>query len=235
MDANTHTRDGGRRLPWWGGVGLAVLGVGTYGLVYDIPVLNVLWFVFAWYGYLLLLDAVTLSISGRSLLVREPRRVVSCLFWSVPFWFVFELYNVRLQNWYYVYTFRTFGASLAFSLVAFATVLPACFFHSYLLESLKFWERVRWNPIHPGRGWVQTVGALCAIFPLIFPNTAFWMVWGALAGIPEAVAYRVCRRRAPFRCWPFTRGWESRGRGPWQKPGFYTSVTCDRSMRSTTA
>lgn len=194
LKANTHVHFGGRRLPWWAGVGLAILGIGTYGLVEDIPVLNVLWYAFAWYGYLLLLDAATLLISGRSLLVSAPGRVVSYLFWSVPFWFFFELYNVRLENWYYVYTFRPFGASLAFSLAAFATVLPACFFHSYLLESLKLWEQTRWDPIDPSRGWIQTawvLGIFSCTLPLIFPHAAFWMVWGALAGIPEAVAYRV--------------------------------------------
>ena len=175
-------------------MGLAVFGVGAYGLGCDVPKLNVLWYAFAWFGYLLLLDAATWAVSKRSLLYQAPKRVASYLLWSIPFWFVFELFNVRLQNWYYVYTFRSDYASLAFSLVAFSTVLPACFFHSHLLESLKLWESVRWKPIDPRRGWIQaswSLGALCCTLPIIFPHTAFWMVWGALVGIPEAVAYRV--------------------------------------------
>ncbi len=49
---------------------------------------------------------MTFYLTGNSLLHDSPVRFLSYLHLSVPFWFVFELYNVRLANWYYVYAFR---------------------------------------------------------------------------------------------------------------------------------
>ncbi len=49
---------------------------------------------------------MTFSLTGNSLLHDSPVRFLSYLLLSVLFWFVFELYNVRLANWYCVYAFR---------------------------------------------------------------------------------------------------------------------------------
>lgn len=191
--ANTQAASG-PRLPWWTAAGVVLLAVGVWSLVEDVPVLNVLWYAFAWYGYLLCLDGLTNRLTGGSPLSDRPRRVLSWLAWSVPFWFVFELYNLRIANWYYVYALRSEPASFSYAVVAFATVLPACFCHAELFRRLAWWSSLRRPRISTPRRWVTVAwiaGTLCCILPVVWPVACFWMVWGALLGIPEAIAYRV--------------------------------------------
>ncbi len=116
------------------------------------------------------------------------------LFSSIPFWFSFEAYNLALKNWYYVFALRSDWLGAITTCLAFATVLPACFFHTELLKALGAWSEGRCRPVRV-EGWVLKVcagvGAVCIVAPLAWPRYAFWMVWGATLGVPEAINYRV--------------------------------------------
>lgn len=180
--------------PWWGYSGISVFGVGVWFLAADVPVWNTVWYVPAWYGYLLALDGFILRSQGRSFLRDRRGETVALLFWSVPFWFVYEAYNLVIENWYYVFGLRSDTWAFAFTAAAFATVLPACFLHAEWLKSTRRFHAIQWRglrvtPMTEAILWVA--GAACAILPLIWPRYTFWMVWGATLGIPEAVNYRL--------------------------------------------
>ncbi len=191
FESNTASE---RAFPWWGYSGISVFGVGVWLLAADVPVWNTVWYLPAWYGYLLVLDGLILRSQGRSFLSDRRSETVALLFWSVPFWFLYEAYNLVIENWYYVFGLRSDTWGFAFSAAAFATVLPACFLHAEWLKSMRRFRtiqcrglRVTWKT--EATTWV--VGAACAILPLIWPRYAFWLVWGATLGIPEAVNYRL--------------------------------------------
>ena len=63
---------------------------------------HILWYVFAWFGYFLVLDAGLARWSSTGVVILHLRHLPMFL-WSIPFWFFFELYNIRIQNWYYVF------------------------------------------------------------------------------------------------------------------------------------
>ena len=174
--------------------GALLLAAGVWTLVADVPVLNTCWYLPAWYGYLAVLSGLIHLRRGESLPLSRPRELGAMLFWSVPFWFIFEAYNLAIRNWYYVFTLRSDLAAGAVAFLAFATVLPACFFHAELLAAFGLFERMRWRPLRVGRGLeaaLVAAGAACMIMPVVLPRYAFWMVWGAALGLPA-----VCNRRA---------------------------------------
>src|SRR6266446_1698920 len=51
-----------------------------------------------WWGYILVLDALVQSRSGRTLLGARPGRFASWTLLSIGFWLVFEAYNLKLRN-----------------------------------------------------------------------------------------------------------------------------------------
>lgn len=173
--------------------GLGLIGAGLWALLTDAEGWNVIWYIPAWYGYLLLLDALILHARGHSFLFGKLRETGAMLFWSVPFWYLFEGCNLVLDNWYYVFTPRTDLARLAMGAVAFATVFPACFFHAELFRALGLGQGKHFKPWRWGRRWQTAallLGAGSIALPLLFPSTFFWAIWWAPFWIPEVVNYR---------------------------------------------
>jgi hypothetical protein len=178
------------RRPLWALAGLALLGAGLFALAEDIPRWNVIWYVPAWYGYLLLVDAAIFARRGRSFLAGRGRELVSMLFWSLPFWFFFEACNLRLTNWYYVFGFRSPWAGAAMAVLAYITVLPACLFHEELLDAWGVFRRAACRPVRIRPGVLGAVGIFCVLVPLLWPRIAFPLIWFAPIGL-EAVSYRM--------------------------------------------
>jgi hypothetical protein len=181
------------RFPAWGAAGAALFALGLWALVADLEAWNAIWYVPAWYGYLLALDALVFFRRGESFVSARRRELAAMMLWSLPFWFLFEAFNLRLRNWYYVFGLRTLPASFLMAVLAFATVLPACFFHAELLDAFGVFRRKRSRPLHVTRGVLDlctAAGAACTILPLLWPRWAFWMVWGAPLGVFEPVNYR---------------------------------------------
>ena len=179
--------------PIWGAAGVALFVLGLWALIADLEAWNAIWYLPAWYGYLLVLDAVIYRRSGRSFIAGRRRELVSMMLWSLPFWLLFEAFNLRLRNWYYVFGLRTLWGSFLMSTLAFATVLPACFFHAEALEAFGVFREKRWRPIRVTRAVLAACaagGAAAVLAPLLWPRWAFWIVWGAPFGLLEALNYR---------------------------------------------
>jgi hypothetical protein len=175
-------------------LGAAVVALAVWALATDVEGWNVVYYVPSWYGYLLILDAVTHLLGGASLVRERPRELLAMMFWSVPFWFLFELFNLVLRNWYYVYLLRTEWLQFFFTWLAFATVFPACFFHAHLARTLRWFERRRFRPLRVGRGVeiaIGVIGILSIVAPLVWPRKTFWLVWGAPLWLSELANRRL--------------------------------------------
>jgi hypothetical protein len=176
------------RAPWWSLLAPPLLGAGVWTLLTDVPGWNAVWYLFVWYAWLLALDAAVWALGGRSWIAAQGRALLLCAYASVPFWYVYEAYNLRLQNWYYVFVLRDDALQLVVSFLAFATVLPACFLHAELVGALRLFARTRWRPLRVGHGLERAVlalGVASLVLPLVFPRWAFPLVWGATFWLPE--------------------------------------------------
>lgn len=127
--------------PWWGWAGVAW---------------TVLWWVLAWtrlarmtpiqehtftplwLGYIVTVNAWTLSRTGRCLILERPRFLLALFPVSAGFWWTFEYLNRFAQNWYYVGVDDLSPLSYVLrGTVAFSTVLPAVVSTVDLLASFR--------------------------------------------------------------------------------------------------
>ncbi len=178
---------------WWGGVGLATIVAGLGCLLLEIPGLNTTWFLFGWVGALVVLDAC-IATRGPSFLVGRRRELLAMGVFSMAYWTVYEQLNLRLENWYYVFVPRSDVWQALYGGLAFATVLPACFFPAELLRVYGVWTNWAVRPLRVSRAleaFLLVFGALCIVLPMVAPQQCFWMVWGAPLGIPLVINRRV--------------------------------------------
>lgn len=144
-----------------------------------------------WLGYCLTVDALVLVRKGTSMLTRSPRGYFMLFVISSPAWWLFELLNLRTQNWFYqgAELFTPWQYFLLCSL-SFSTVMPAVFGTAELVASFGRNQLQRGPIIAPVRpilvgsfvlGW-----AMLAML-LMWPEFCFPMVWGSVYLITEPI------------------------------------------------
>jgi len=153
------------------------------------------WFYcFAWWSYIVFLQALLHCRRGRSLLFDAPREFFFLLPFSLTIWLIFEVFNFRLQNWHYLnvpsaLAIRWFGYVLAFS-----TVLPGIFTTLHFLDHVGVLKHSTAISLplpgvlcraFPALGWA------CLILPLAWPQYFFPLIWVAFIFLLEPVNLRL--------------------------------------------
>ncbi|HXZ44774.1 MAG TPA: DUF4332 domain-containing protein [archaeon] len=187
------------RLPWYGWVALSTLVMGELGLFLGVFAIQTLFYCIAWWSYIVLADAWVLRRRGHSLLCNRPWEFLILAFWSVAIWNLFELFNFRLRNWFYVNvpTEFLFGAILTF--LAYATVIPGLFETYDVLRVYGVAEGVHMRPwrIRPAALALSVgTGFAMLISVLIWPRYAFPWVWCFVVFLGDPLCYRTERTRA---------------------------------------
>jgi len=100
-----------------------------------------------WLGYVLAVDGLVLARTGDSPLTRAPRTFAALFLASIPLWWLFELFNLRLRNWEYLG--REMFSDLEYFLLcslSFSTVLPAVLVTAELYRGSGWIERFASGP-----------------------------------------------------------------------------------------
>jgi len=151
------------------------------------------WFYsFAWWSWILLVDGLVWWREGDSLLVSRTRELFWLAFWSVAAWNVYEVFNFRVHDWYYVLVPAGFWSPRLNTAIAFATVLPCVFETTELVTSLGLFDRARTKPWRVGRGLLAAIfamGVAMLVLPLAWPSLFFGMIWGSVAFLLEPFVY----------------------------------------------
>jgi len=145
-----------------------------------------------WLGYCLALDGLVFWRTGTSLLTRSLRKYVGLFLVSAPVWWIFELLNVRTQNWTYIGAEIFTSFEYAFwTTLSFTTVIPAVFASAEFFASFDFVKRLKRGPVISTDkrttlifflvGWIML--ALMLIWPRIF----FLFIWLSLYFILEPI------------------------------------------------
>jgi hypothetical protein len=182
-----------RPLPWYGWVGLSALLAGKVGLFLEVFPVQVLFYCIAWWSYIAFADAVVWKRQGRSLLRDRPWEFLVLAFWSIAIWNLFEVFNFRLKNWFYVNVPTDFVYGAIFTFFAYATVVPGIFETYDLLRAFRVAEGIRIRPwrIRPAGLAVSAGIGLAMLFtPLLWPRYAFPWVWGFVVFLLDPVRYR---------------------------------------------
>lgn len=189
--------------------GVGVLALGTLGALRGREPFATWYYVFAWYGTLLALDGVLALAGGAAgerseerrptfLLLGRPAHLGTLLFWSAVFWLLFELLNLRLRNWYYVFVPGDLVARRAGVTLSFATVLPAILMAETALARLGAFGGRTTAPLRVTPrllGGLQYTGGAMLVLALLWPRWFFPLVWGAVTLLLDPHNYR----RAPAR------------------------------------
>jgi hypothetical protein len=184
--------------PWLVAGGLSILFAGIWGLASDYGPIAQPFYVFAWWGTILVIDGACALRRGTSLLTSRRRHVCRMVLWSTTFWFLFELLNTRYQNWYYVGVFEPRSAlglvgGALFVVLCFSTVFIGLFEMS---ETLTAFGAFRGWRIRPGPlpRWVpsavQAAGVAMVAASLLYPRYLAPLIWGSLTFILDPINYR---------------------------------------------
>ena len=163
-----------------------------------------------WLGYCLAIDGLVVWRTGTSLLTRSPRKYVGLFLVSAPAWWIFELINVRTQNWIYIGAEIFTPLSYAFwTTLSFSTVIPAVFGSAEFFASFDFVKRLKRGP-HIGTDQRTTLfffilGWGMLVMILIFPNKFFGFVWISLYFILEPINIWLGNRS--LADWTHKRDW----------------------------
>jgi len=194
-DAETDAA-GGKVLPLHpllGALGAIVLPVSLVLALLEIGFFAIYAYEIAWWSLIVLLDGLLWRRHGRSPLTAAPLSFLLLCLWSVAFWFVFELFNLRLMNWYYVNVWRSTGMRWVTSFVAFSTVLPGIYLMAEVIRTFVPAEPPRDLVRHAPRGLFLLfvgIGLVGLALPLAWPGQAYPLVWLGVYFLLEPLAYR---------------------------------------------
>jgi hypothetical protein len=155
--------------------------VGLAGAALGLPPIRQYLYFFAWYPYLLFLDALWARFQGQSWFWSQPPEVARMAFWSVTVWLVFEALNLALKNWAYEGVAASAWVRWPGYALAFATVLPGVLLTAEVLRAGGAWAGLSGRPLRMAR-WqppALLLGVAFLVLPLVWPRYAFPLVWGA--------------------------------------------------------
>src|SRR4030042_1110778 len=152
------------------------------------------WFYsFAWWSYILIVDAVIYRLKGNSLILSRTREFFLMVPWSIFIWLIFEATNLFLENWYYINLPHSRLERWLGYAIAYGTVLPGMFETTELLETLGLLKhsRIKKTVISKGGHSVLILlGALCLTSSLLIPEYFFPLIWVGFTFFLEPFNYR---------------------------------------------
>jgi hypothetical protein len=178
--------------PLHGWLGLVLAGLFWF-LNWSLSGLRTHWGFFPlWLGYCLAIDGLVYWRTGTSLLRRDWRKYIGLFLISAPVWWIFEVLNIRTQNWVYVGAETFSSHAYAFwTTLSFTTVIPAVLGSAEFFASFDFVRRLRHGPVIGtdkrtvslffSAGWIMLV--LLAVWPKVF----FPFIWLSLYFIVEPI------------------------------------------------
>lgn len=135
-----------------------------------------------WLGYCLFIDACVFKRKKTSLITRSLKYYIFLFFISAPAWWLFELINLRTENW--LYTGREHFNNLEYFLHAslnFSTVLPAVFGTAEFVSTFKWIKQLKKGPIistnRASTVILFILGWLMLVCLLIWPRYFYPCVW----------------------------------------------------------
>jgi hypothetical protein len=171
-----------RRLALHGWLGLIALAAAEWLLFRRVRPVTTYFTPIAWSAYILIVDAAVLSLTRRSRLHDAPMTLARMALLSIPLWLIFEAYNFRLRNWTYSGVPHEWAAALLGYGWSFATITPAIFETSDLVQALlPALPTEPWHISRKAENAVIACGGACLVVPLAVPDRVsaylFALVW----------------------------------------------------------
>ena len=152
------------------------------------------WFYcFAWWSYILIIDAIIYRLKGNSLILSRTKEFLLMVPWSVFIWLVFEAANLSLENWYYINLPNSTVERWLGYAVAYGTVLPGIFETTELLETIVVLKKSQTKKTvlsQEGHRVLILLGVLCLVSSVLIPKYFFPLIWVGFIFLLEPFNYR---------------------------------------------
>ncbi len=203
LSANKTTETGARHFPLYGSIALVVCLVSWTCSWLRIEPFSPYTFFPLWLGYILFVDALVVARHGTSLLRRMRWRYVILFGVSSLFWWLFEFFNIPVQNWHYVFDhpYSPFAYFL-FASLNFSTVLPAVLETTELLSTFRpLQPRLPATEAGPRMSLpsfiaLEIIGVFALVLPWVFPHYFFPLVWFGLTLLLDPINNFMGRKSA---------------------------------------
>jgi hypothetical protein len=185
-----------RRFPLYGWLGILSLSGAVFLILLHAGPVEDYFAPLAWSSYILVVDAAVLSLSGRSRLYSAPFPFARLAALSVPLYFIFEIFHLRMRNWTCTGNPRVWPSRVLVCIWLLSTVFPALFETSDLVQAVL--------PPLPGRPFkipafveyfLMSSGALSLILLLILPTRVasffFGSVWIGFLFLLDPINHRL--------------------------------------------
>ena len=180
------------KFPFYGWIGFLLVILFWY-LNWGLQGMRTQWGFFPlWFGYILVMDSFVFLRKKTSLISRNLKAFAFLFIISAPVWWLFEFFNIFLQNWHYIGKehFSDFEYFLLASL-SFSTVIPAVFSTAELMSTFKFIQKLKWNfRLNQNQKVINSFfisGVMLLTFILIFPKILYPFIWLSVYLIIEPV------------------------------------------------
>jgi hypothetical protein len=174
-------------------LGLVILLISHVLLLVEIELIASWFYYWACWSYILIIDSLIYTIKKNSLIMNRKGEFFLILLWSIVIWTFFEAVNLILQNWYYSNVVPSLVIRWLCYGVAYATVLPALFETTELLESVGLFKNSTVRPITVTtavQAGLVSLGIVFVFGVLFYPRYCFPLVWGSIIFLFEPINYR---------------------------------------------
>ena len=182
-----------RTLPAHGIIGIIALLLSEIFLFKKVEPFYSWFYCFAWWSYILTVDAIVYRLKGNSLIHSRTKEFLLMIPWSIFIWLIFEAANLSLENWYYINLPHSRLERWLGYAMAYGTVLPGMFETTELLETLGLFKNLRMKKtIISGGGHSVLIlfGILCLMSSVLIPEYCFPLIWVGFVFLLEPFNYR---------------------------------------------
>jgi len=141
-----------------------------------------------WWSYIIFIDVLLAMRTKRFLILN--RNLPFLIIISSGFWCLYEIINLRLENWFYINLPRNFFQRWIGYLLAYGTVIPALYVTKECLREI--FGEIKVKPILMGHYAIPAmyIGAVTCIATIAFPVYLFPLAWIFLFLILDGYNYR---------------------------------------------
>jgi len=182
-----------RTFPLHGIFGIILLLLSEIFLFKKVDPFHSWFYSFAWWSYILIIDALIYRLKGNSLIVSRTREFFLMIPWSVFIWLIFEAANLSLKNWYYINLPHLVVERWLGYAIAYGTVLPGLFETTEWLESLGLFKNSKMKKTvisGGGHSVLILLGTLSLASSLLVPEYFFPLIWIGFALLLDPFNYR---------------------------------------------
>lgn len=177
-------------LKWYGYLGLLLIALAEINFITKVQPFASFYIPIVWYGYIFLVDSLVYRIKKKSFISTYPKEFLLAVLISVPFWCIFEVYNIFTMSWFYIhYTWTV-------HLIDFTTILPAVLETFTLMNAIGLAKNLDRKDKHGSKGkagisiiLLILFGAFISMLPVFMGVAGILLVWFGLFLLLDPLNY----------------------------------------------